>query len=457
MKGTGPVRGRGRRLAGVLLCCGLLLTGCGGGGGRDGDGGEGDGRGGGPARPAPGAAHHPPDPADLNGDGRADAVLSDGHTAVVLWGADDGLDPRRTTRVEATAQPLRADVDGDGFTDLVATTGLAGKERTLLLRGGPRGLGRPQRLRTPPGFVPGAAGDFDGDGAVDLFDGGRGGRGDKGAAPGRAGGRLLRGPFSGLAPASAHRLDLGQHGYSSPSSVAAGDFDGDGRTDLVLGYAYDAQEDESAPGDLTPVRYERGGPDGPRRDRAAEARLIRAAGSAEGGFAASAGDVDGDRAADLLVPGAGPDGRGRLTVLRGGPGGPGTGRPATRVLEGRQRYFGATALAGRIDGDERPDLVLGTPDARRHDGLVTVTTAGGGRQRLTALDDWMPGRPNKAHWNEFQPLALLDTDGDHHDDLLALAPRHDGGKGVYVLLRGTEDGLSTGHVRHFAPREIGLR
>lgn len=446
--------GRVRRVAGVLLCCGLVLTGCGGG---DGDGAGAAGRSGAPARLTSGTAHRPADPADLNGDGHADAVLVGEHTAVVLWGADDGLDPRRTTRVTAVAQPLRADVDGDGFTDLVATTDSDGKGRTLLLRGGPRGLSRPQRLRTPAGFVPRAAGDFDGDGAVDLFDGGRGGRGDTNAAPGRADGWLLRGPFTGLAPASARRLDLGQHGYSSPSSVAAGDFDGDGSTDLVLGYAYDAEEDESAPEDLTPVRYERGGPDGPRRDRVAEARLVRAAGTGEAGFAALPGNVDGDTAGDLLIPGAGPDGHGRLTVLRGGPGGPGTGRPATRVYTGRQRYFGATALTGRIDGDDRPDLVIGTPDARRHDGLVTVATADGGRQRLTALDDWMPGRPNKAHWNEFEPLALLDADGDHHDDLLALAPRHDGGQGAYVLLRGGEDGLSTRDVRHFAPADLGLR
>ncbi|MFJ5092097.1 FG-GAP repeat domain-containing protein [Streptomyces sp. NPDC088674] len=431
-------------VAAVAVCCVLLASGC-----------SGDAASEGPVPLATGRPHRPADPADLNGDGYADAVLgSEERGSVVLWGAKDGLDARRTSRFAVT-NPLRADLDGDGYTDLVAATGGGG---TVLLRGGPRGLAAPRTLRTPRGFVPRAAGDFDGDGTTDLFDGGEGGTGDTNTLPEdpRTPGRVLHGPFTaGGAPARTRALDLGQHGYSSPATVAVADFDGDGASDLVLGYAYDAQDDDNAPPDLTPVAYYKGGPSGPRRDRSREKALLAAAGPGEGGFASLPGDTDGDAAAELLVPGTAPGGHGRLTVLHGGAGGPGTGGKAD-VYEGEEGAFGSSVLTGRIDGDSRGDLVIGAAGAYRHDDWITVRATRAGTQRLTALDDWMPGRPNAAHWNEFMPLALLDADGDHHADLLAHAPRHNGGKGAYVLLRGTDKGLSLHGVRSLAPARLGL-
>ncbi|MFJ4437959.1 FG-GAP repeat domain-containing protein [Streptomyces sp. NPDC088923] len=438
----------GRTRAGLTagaLCWGLLLTGCGG-----------DAT---PADPAPlatGHPHRPADPADLNGDGYADAFLSDGEDeGVVLWGAKDGLDARRLSRIEVSGAPVRADLDADGYTDLVAATP---RGTTVLLRGGPRGPAAPRALRTPAGFRPRAAGDFDGDGTTDLFDGGQGGTGDTDSLPEdpQRPARVLQGPFTDDgAPARTRGVDAGQHGYSSPATVAAADFDGDGASDLVLGYGYDAEDDDNAPRDLTRVAYYKGGPEGPRRDRAREKALLAAAGPGEGGFASLPGDTDGDAAAELLVPGSAPGGHGRVTVLHGGPGGPGTGGKPD-VYEGRQGSFGSSVLTGRVDGDARGDLVIGVAGAHRHDDWITVRATRAGTQRLTALDEGMPGRPNAAHWNEFLPLALLDANGDHHADLLAHAPRHDGGKGVYVLLRGTDKGLSFHDVRSLAPASLGL-
>nr|WP_239096457.1 VCBS repeat-containing protein [Streptomyces sp. SID11385] len=422
-----------------------MLTGCGG-----------DAKPAGPIPLATGHPHRPANPADLNGDGYADAFLGDGeHKGVVLWGAKDGLDAGRTSRLAVSGEPVRADLDADGYTDLVAATP---RGTTVLLRGGPRGLAAPRTLRTPAGFLPRAAGDFDGDGTTDLFDGGQGGTGDTDSLPEdpQRPARVLQGPFTeDGAPARTRTLDAGQHGYSSPATVAAADFDGDGASDLVLGYAYDAEDDDNAPQDLAPVAYYKGSPEGPRRDRTREKALLAAAGPGAGGFASLPGDTDGDAAADLLVPGSAPGGHGRVTVLRGGPGGPGTGGEPD-VYEGEQGSFGSSVLTGRIDGDARGDLVVGAAGAYRHDDWITVHATRAGTQRLTALDDGMPGRPNGAHWNEFVPLALLDADGDHHADLLAHAPRHDGGKGVYVLLRGTDKGLSFRGVRSLAPASLGL-
>ncbi|NUP68436.1 MAG: VCBS repeat-containing protein [Nonomuraea sp.] len=239
-----------------------------------------------PTSPAPtgspvrGAARH----SDVNGDGRADLALSfrddQGTTwAIVVYGSRQGLDQATRTVVRATAGVVNprpgdlADLDGDGYGDLV--DGLS------VMWGGPRGLDPKNGhtpLRRPPSDVRRMdlhSGDADGDGAADVIaTGGRDGnpalyvlkgpftrkgrpaRSEEVPAPispeygwlvaDRIGDRhptsvIVYGDNDGeqatgwLVPASRGGLAAKGRQLNTGSAAAFGDFDGDGRRDVVVG------------------------------------------------------------------------------------------------------------------------------------------------------------------------------------------------------------------------------
>ncbi|WP_431983268.1 hypothetical protein [Streptomyces qinglanensis] len=325
-----------------------------------------------------------------------------------------------------------------------------------VLFGGPRGLGSARKLQAPRNISPMAAGDFDGGGRADLFDPGSGGRGDPSNNPdgprGDVPARIPYGPFDSdrggdsASPGKSARepvtLDMGRHGYSSPDGVAAGDFDADGRTDLVLTYGYDAEQDDTAPDDLTPLASYRGAEHGLTRDRDTERTVFKATGGRRDGPSVGAADgID-----DLLLPlrrttsdteptkGEG----GGVGVLHGARSGLGAGKPALRIFAGRNASFGASPTVGEVNGDDRPDLVVNTPDFRGNDGLVTLRSGGPdgssaeGTQEVHARTEGLPGTPNRAPLEPLQlPAPLLDTDGDGHDEAVVFAPLINKRKGAF--------------------------
>ncbi|MEU3793271.1 FG-GAP and VCBS repeat-containing protein [Streptomyces fructofermentans] len=442
-----------------------------------------------PQRPAVGKAAENPDPGDFNGDGYDDfTTLVTGQskdrsrsteTLVVAYGSSKGLVTSTAQRTGAGGKwayfapgPLRTDLDGDGFTDLVVGRGRAGVPlKALAFFGGPRGLGGAEELALPEGFRPLAAADFDGDGSTDLLDGGNDGKGD--SAPTE--GALLYGPFdrSGT-PERRTVLDVDQHGYASPDSAATGDFDADGRAEVVFTYDFDAEEDESAPESLGVVRVHEGTPDGLVRDERQEERIERAVSTFDGPRTPRTGDADGDGIDDLLLPtqlpvapADMPGEGGALTVLYGARTGLGSGRAAS-LIEGengakRRIDFGSSPSVGDVDGDGRPDVVVNTPDFRRHDGKVTLLRGGEGgvpsaegEQTVDAETEGLPGTPNPYYWNAFgfEP-PLLDVDGDDHDDAVVFGPLYEKRKGAFLVLRGTDDGFDPGAVQLFTPDDLG--
>ncbi|MCF6526092.1 VCBS repeat-containing protein [Streptomyces sp. JJ36] len=155
----------------------------------------------------------------------------------------------------AAGSGLHGDFDGDGFRDLVASApdavidGQSGAGALTVAYGSPDGAGATEAARTvlsqsSPG-VPGvpevddhfgaglAVGDFNGDGYADVAVGTSGedvtGDNDAGLV------QLVWGSPEGLSGATTlsepGRFDHDAHGRA----LAAGDFDGDGRTDLATG------------------------------------------------------------------------------------------------------------------------------------------------------------------------------------------------------------------------------
>ncbi|MEU9955880.1 FG-GAP and VCBS repeat-containing protein [Streptomyces sp. NPDC050982] len=468
-----------------------LAAGCGGDGSPDRPGG-------GQKRPAAGKPSDNPDPGDFNGDGHDDfatVVYSESkdkkryaETLTVVYGSPDGLNSASAQRTPAgrktgekgagfVSRPLRTDLDGDGFTDLVVGRGKAGAPLgTLALFGGARGLGKATELALPDGFQPRAAADFDGDGSVDLLDGGHGGTGDpNGTGPGTDG-LLLYGPFDRTGtPKRQAVLDLDQQGYATPESATTGDFDADGKAEVVFTYDFDAEEDESAPEGLHMVGYYEGGADGLVRDPALEPRISKAVGTFEGPRTPAAGDADGDGVDDLLLPtqlavapADMPAEGGALTILYGSKSGLGSGRSES-VIEGeggekRRIDFGSSPAVGDVNGDGKPDVVVNTPGYRGHDGKVTLLPGGAsgvpsadGEQAVDPLTDGLPGTPNPYKWNEFgyQP-PLLDVDGDGHDDAVAFGPLWEKRAGAFLVLRGTDEGFDAGKVQLLTPGELGV-
>ena len=200
------------------------------------------------------------------------------------------------------------------------------------------------------------AGDVNGDGYADVIVG----------APLYGGGRVFvyLGSASGLATSAAWTASAAQ-GALGYSVATAGDVNGDGYSDVIVGAPSVRQRPEStrAARSSTSAR-----PSGSRRVRRGRRRAIRP-GANFGCSVATAGDVNGDGYADVIVGALllrhRPDSTtGRAFVYLGSA----AGLVATRRVDRRESTrrtpnFGTSvATAGDVNGDGYADVIVGAPD-----------------------------------------------------------------------------------------------
>jgi hypothetical protein len=295
-----------------------------------------------------------------------------------------------------------------------------------------------------------SAGDVNGDGYADLIVGAYGYA--SGAEQGKV--YLFYGWATGLSPSAGWTTTGESAGDGFGRSVAgAGDVNGDGYSDVIIG-----AHTRSGGGKAYLFLGAQSG--------LATAPAWTATGSADGDLfgqsVASAGDVNGDGFADVIVGAEGySTSAGTAYVYHGGASGPSSTHDWIGIGPTSNVRFGASvAGAGDVNGDGYGDIIVGAP------GLLTNTGAAyvwhGSSSGLAIGDDWVEAGAAAGDLFGASVAAAGDVNGDGYGDIIVGAPGADAG-GVYAYY-GAETGLGdsadwsaggSGGLQHFGTSVAG--
>ncbi|KAB1146382.1 VCBS repeat-containing protein [Streptomyces luteolifulvus] len=423
---------------------------------------------------------------DFNGDGYEDLAvgaaaakvggMSGAGYVAVLYGSAGGLNtgnrkvytqasPGVPGTVEAHdrfgARLAAADLDGDGFTDLLVESDNEQWEQNGIARDGNRTVLWGSRAGFTSGKVLPAltgskyqggrtvTGDFNGDGHQDL-----------------AGPDDVRfGPFGrdGVARSVQQGAEFVDDDVSM-TALEAGDVDGDGITDLVaLGrHGFDENYDYTYS-----LHYVRGSRDGLRPPVALDGVQFLSDDSWNDGLAL--GDLDGDRRAEIVAGGGD-----ALRILRGTANGPDdTTAPRTITQDtpgvpgAREEgdAFGHAVAIGDVDGDGHRDILVGNP----HEDLDGVSDAGtfavvpGGPDGPTGagtkvLSQNSASVPGAAEFNDLFGfnVHLVDGDGDGRAEPVVAAVLENASDGAVWAFRSTSTGVTATGSFSFGSSTLGM-
>jgi hypothetical protein len=448
-----------------------------------------------------GLGHSAAGAGDVNGDGYADVIVgasgydagqtNEGAAFVFLGSASgiaDGDPSTAAAQLESDQENAflgqsvagAGDVNGDGYAEVIVgaywyDAGEPDEGAAFVFLGGASGIasGNPStaaaQLESDQesaqlGSVAGA-GDVNGDGYADVIVGAPGydaGETDEGAA------FVFLGSVSGIASggpgAATAQIESDQENAWLGQSVAgAGDVNGDGYADVIVGSAaYGAgQEDEGAAfvflGSATGIAS--GNP-----STAAAQIESDQAGAGLGLSVAGAGDVNGDGYADVIVGAYQYDagegwGEGAAFVFLGSASGIASGNPGTAAaqLESDQpsESLGVSvAGAGDVNGDGYADVILGAPSYAAGEGWGE----GAAFVFLGSASGIASGNPSTAaaQLESDQGGAALgisvagagDVNGDGYADVIVGAGGYDAGEsdeGAAFVFLGSATGIASGN------------
>jgi FG-GAP repeat len=417
------------------------------------------------AAPVPAAAAPSGITSDFNGDGYADLAIGapgDGvggrgaaGSVTILYGSHSGLS---SSGLSSTAA-LRL---------TAASPGVAGE--------------------TGKGFRLGqsiAPGDFNGDGYSDLA---VGAPGESAAAVVGAGAvHVFYGSASGTAIAGNQRFTLNSAGVVGKAgtgdglgaSLAAGDLNGDGRDDVVIGAPFKAINGQARAGAILVLYGSALGlvPGGSKIANEGTFKVLHGPKAGERfGTAVATGDFD-NNGSDEVAAGApfeaigGTAGAGAVVVAKGDLSVRKAWSEATVGLTGDASAgdnFGRALAAGDMDGNGRADLAIGEPGwsdaASKAAGGVRVLygrlhgLAVLGNQFWNQDSGGLTGHTEAGdRWGS--SLGSGDYDNNDKDDLAVGSPRDDRGvadSGLIQLIYGSAGGLGTAHDKQFLQDFSGM-
>jgi hypothetical protein len=408
---------------------------------------------------------------DVNADGFADVIVgadrfdngeNNEGRAFVYHGSAAGLSTTAAWTAESNQSQAQfghavagaGDVNGDGYSDVIVGANLydnffSDEGRTFAYHGSATGLSTtfawdagPNQQDAQWGSSVATAGDYNGDGYADIILGAP----LFGSTP--RGGAFFVHPGSPTGLQTFSILPLGLDGQVAHFGCAvgtAGDVDGDGLSDVAIGAnLYDNGEIDEGQVQVYMGRTTGLSPLNPTTIDGS------AAGIELGKSVAGAGDVNGDGFSDAIVGAPGFDNgqtdEGRAFLFLGTANGLSTTAAWTAEPNLANEHFGwSVAGAGDVNGDGYSDVIIGTNDT--DDGnQERAFVYHGSPSGLAATPAWT-GTIAQVNAGFGNVVAWAgDVNGDGFSDVLVGAPRFDNGQadeGRAFVYAGSGSGLST--------------
>jgi hypothetical protein len=400
---------------------------------------------------------------DVNGDGYSDVIvgvpyydngpLTDEGAAFVYPGSAAGLATTPAWTGEGNQSNAHfgisvasaGDVNGDGFSDVIVgaegyTNGQLSEGRALVYLGATAGLAlspawtaEGNDQNASLGHSVGTAGDVNGDGYSDVIVGVPYNLDLSGTLRGKT--LVYHGSASGLGASPAWTVQGDQPGSGFGISVGtAGDVNGDGFSDVIVG-DYQATNGESQEGRAFVYHGSLSGLS-PAPNWTAESNQAH---SAFGCSVGTAGDVNGDGFSDVIVGASAYSNvtnTGRAFVYHGSPSGLGLAPAWQANAGGNGVAFGSSVgTAGDVNGDGYSDVIVGDPRA----GWALMFP---GSPTGLQLSSWISDGGGSAG---AAVATAGDVNGDGYSDVIVGAPTYSHGQTsegrAYMYYGNGGDGL----------------
>ncbi len=385
---------------------------------------------------------------DVDGDGYDDVVVSADDDSYVYHGSSSGVSSTATSTLTGDVVAGAGDVNGDGYGDVIVGESCYSSctGRAYVHHGSSSGVSETatstldgQTSYDYFGSAVAGAGDVNRDGYDDVVVGAY-----SYGSTGRA--YVYHGSATGVSTSAAKTLTGGGNYQFGDAVSAAGDVNGDGYDDIIVGAYYYTSSTGAAYvylGSATGVTTS-----------GATTLVGQVSGDKFGESIAAAGDVDGDGFDDILVgaTGYGSD-NGRAYLYAGDYTGLSTAASATLTGDAASDKLGsAVAGAGDVNGDGYDDVILGAQGCSTNAGCVYVYH--GSSAGITTATRTLTGEAESDLFG-CAVAGAGDVDGDGFADVIVGATGYSSTGRAYIYhgsspgIAGQEDQTITGESANY--------